>query len=608
MHLQSLGLTLDMALVMGILVFTTVLSLTSFIRIDVVAVLVLVVLGVTRLLPPAELFSGFSSEAVIALIATMIISAGLEKAGMAIKLARWVLRIGHERPKEISRVLMMVSGVMSGFIRSLNTVALLLPVVSRISLRSGIQKSSLLMPIGFCAVLGSSLTMIGSGPLIILNGLLQSQNLPVPLAPFHVFSVFPVGVFQLGVGILFFIFLGYRMLPRVEEKNFQGTTKQHFLRIYGKATEIFELKIMPGSDLIDQTLSTIETLIDDSSSVLAVRQGKETFFPPLRNMTLQQNALVAIMGHKDIVMQFAQAHGCKVSPKLNFFSELLHPVRSGLCEMVIPPSSQLIGKDLGDLHMRRMHQVHVLALYRDNVVYRGEALRKLVLHSGDTLGMFCSWDALDQFHKNPDFAVLTTSYPKEELRPQKIYYATFSFVMAILLIFFGMPISVGLLLGAVCMVGFKVLTVDEAYESVSWSTVFLVAGLIPLGIAMKETHTVAWLTQHMGIFKEGIPIILVQTMLAILTMCFALAMTNVGSTVVLVPVAVDIALKVGADPRIFALTVALAASNTFLFPTNQVNALIAGPGGYQLRDFLRIGGILSILYLFSATVLLNYLF
>jgi di/tricarboxylate transporter len=597
-----------MLLVMGILVFTTVLSLSSFIRIDVVAVLVLLVLGVTQLLPPAQLFSGFSSEAVIALIATMVISAGLEKAGMAVKLSRWILRIGHEHPKEISRVLMIVSGLMAGFIRSLNTVALLLPVVSRISLRAGIQKSSLLMPIGFCAVLGSSLTMIGSGPLIILNGLLQNQDLPVPLAPFHIFSVFPIGFIQLTVGVLFFIFIGYRLLPRIEEKNFQGTTKQHFLRIYGKATEIFELKILPESDLVGQTLSTIETLIDDSSSILAVRQGKETYFPPLRNMILNQNALIAMMGHKEIIMQFAASHGFKVYQKLNFFSELLHPVRSGLCEAVIPPSSQLIGKDLGDLHMRRMHQVHVLALYRDNVVYRGEALRKLVLHSGDTLGMFCRWESLDQFHKNPDFAVLTTAYPKEELRPHKIYYATFSFLASMLLIFFGMPISVGLLLGAVCMVGFRVITVDEAYESVSWSTVFLVAGLIPLGLVMKETHTVAWLTQHMGIFREGIPIIVIQTTLALLTMGFALVISNVGATVVLVPVAVDIALKVGADPRIFALTVALAASNTFLFPTNQVNALIAGPGGYQLKDFLRVGGILSVLYLLSVTVLLNYLF
>ena len=607
MQLHTFGLTLDMILVIGILLFTTVLSLSSFIRIDVVAVLVLLVLGVTQLLPPDLLFSGFSSEAVIALIATMIIGAGLEKAGMAIKLSRWILRLGHEHPKEISRVLMIVSGVLAGFIRSLNTIALLLPVVSRISLRVGIPKSSLLMPIGFCAMLGSSLTMIGSGPLIVLNGLLQNENLPVPLSPFHVFAVFPIGFIQLLIGILFFIFIGYRLLPKVEEKNFQATTKQHFLRIYGKATDIFELRMLSNSDLVNQTLSKIETLIDDSSSVLAVRQGKETYFPPLRSMVLQESALIAIMGHKEIIMQFAEAHGFKVAQKLNFFSELLHPVRSGLCEAVIPPSSQLIGKDLGDLHMRRMHHVQVLSVYRDNVLYRGEKLRKLVLHSGDTLGMYCDWETLEAFHKNPDFAVLTTAYPKEELRPQKIYYASFSFITAMLLIFFGMPISVGLLLGAVCLVAFKVLTVDEAYQSVSWSTAFLVAGLIPLGIVMKQTHTVEWLTQHMGIFKEGVPVIAIQSALALLSMGLAFVISNVGATVVLVPIAVDIALKVGADPKLFALTVALAASNTFVFPTNQVNALIAGPGGYQVKDFVRVGGIVSILYLLSVTILLNYL-
>lgn len=600
---QEISLTLDMALVLGILFFTVLLSLSNVIRVDVVAVLVLVVLGIARLLPPEQLFSGFSNDAVMSLISVMIIGAGLEKSGIALRIARWILKLGRERSNKISIFLMFASGFLSAFMRSLGTVALLLPVVTKITVRTGIPKSRLLMPIAFCSILGGTLTMIGSSPLILLNSLLKNASYYVDpgigvLKPFHLFSVFPVGLIILLVGVGYLILFARRLLPKEPIQTFSsGTTKTHFLKTYGKGGDIFELKVRNSSDLIGLTLKEVELKLEPSSSILAVIHGQEIHFPPLRKIVIEAGSWIGIMGHKESISAFAEQHSLTLEPRLNVFSEMLHPIRAGLCEAVVPPSSQLIGLELRELHMKRTHGLHVLAVYRGQTVYQGEELNALVLRSGDTLGMFCRWEALVDFHKNPDFVVVTTSYPREEMRPKKVGYAFSFFILSILLIVWGdFPVSVGLLLGAAGMIATGVLTIDEAYASVSWKNVFLMAGLIPLGLAMQSTHTTDWLTQHTALLRGDIPNWVIQTGLAFLSTIFGYVISGVGATIVLVPIALELAFNVGADPRLYALIVAISASNAFLLPTQQTNALIAGPGGYRPKDFLKVGGGMTILY------------
>ena len=211
-----------MIIVLSILTMTVFLSFFNIIRIDLVALLVLVVLGITALLSPQELFSGFSSEAVISLIAIMMMSSGLEKSGVALRIARWMLKIGRERPSQINLFLMLLAGFLSAFIRSLGSVALLLPVVNRISIRSNIPKKRLLMPMAFCAVLGGTLSMIGSSSLILLNSLLAKaseqihlEGSALVLKPFSMLSVFPVGMVLLFLGVFYFMFFGKRLLPKV---------------------------------------------------------------------------------------------------------------------------------------------------------------------------------------------------------------------------------------------------------------------------------------------------------------------------------------------------------------------------------------------------------
>lgn len=610
---EAIALNFEMVLVLCILLFTIILTLSNVMRLDMVAVLVLVVLGITRLLPPEQLFSGFSSEGVMSLIAIMIIGAGLEKSGFALRIARWVLSIGRERTTYIATVLMFTSGFLSGFMRSFGAVSVLLPVVTRINTRTGIPKSRLLMPMAFCSILGGTLTMVGSGPLIILNSLISNAEGITPgfkVHTFQFFSVFPVGLLLLIMGVVYFIFFGKKLLPQESKTPFtSGATKAHFLKTYGKGGDIFELKVLPNSPIANSTLKDLELTIDPSSSILAVSQGKELHFPPLRKIIIQPNATLAIMGLKENVTAFAEEQGLKMLPKLSTFAELLHPVRAGLSEAVIPPSSRLIGQELRELHMKRNYQLHVIALIRGQTVYQGDELKNLTLRSGDTLGIFCRWEALAEFHKNPDFVVLTTSYPREYIRPKKMGFAISFFVLSLLLIVSRQySVSVGLLLGAVGMIATGVLTIDEAYESVSWKTVFLLAGLIPLGIVMQTTHTTDWLTQHAVIVREDLPLWLVESFLAVLSTAFAFAITGIGAVIVLVPIALDLAVNFGGDPNVFTLIVAIACSNTFLFPAQQANALVAGPGNYTTKDFMKVGLGMTFLYWIIMLIGINLFF
>lgn len=603
-----------MVITLCILAFTIVLSLSNFIRVDVVAVLVLVVIGITRLLPPEQLFSGFSSEAVMSMIAVMIIGAGLEKSGIASKASRWILSIGKEHPGKISTVLMITSGFLAGFMRSLGTVALLLPVVTRITARTGIPKSRLLMPVAFCSLLGGTLTMVRSGPLILLNGLLRNAHdyvsLNTPIESLHFFSVFPLGILFIMLGVLYFSTIGKKLLPYEPRTSiYSGTTKTHFLKTYGKGGDIFELKILAQSPLVNMSLSDFEKNLNLSCSVIAVMQGNELHFPPLRRTSMLANSVIAIIGIKEDVKEFAEKYHLRLYRKLNVFGELLHPMRAGLSEAVIPPSSQLIGNELRELHMRRNYELLVLALYREQKVYRGEELRDLIIRSGDTLGIFSRWEALADFHSNPDFVVLTTSYPREIIRPKKIGYAICFFLLAIILIVTGTyAVSVALLIGAVGMIGTGVLTIDEAYESVSWKTVFLLAGLIPLGLAMQSTQTTDWIIQHTIHLWEPLSLYVIQGLLAILAIVFTFVLSGVGATVVLVPVAMELATRIGTDPKIFALIVAVACSNTFIMPMQQANALVTGPGNYQTKDFLKVGSGLTVLHWIVMLVGINLIF
>jgi di/tricarboxylate transporter len=319
---------------------------------------------------------------------------------------------------------------------------------------------------------------------------------------------------------------------------------------------------------------------------------------------------LGILASPENLNAFVEHFALELRDDLLTFSESLASTKAGIGEVVVPPGSKLIGQSARDVWMRKTYGIAMVALHRSGETLReGEGIRDLPLQAGDTLVVHTTWDALARLEKNKDFVVVTTEYPHEETRPNKVGAALLFFSIALgLVLFTDLRLSVALLTGAIGMILSGVLKIEEAYLAVSWKTVFLLASLIPLGLAVETTGTAKWIAEQTLYVVGDMPIWVIQAAVAILATFFTLVMSNVGATVLLVPLAVNIAIGAGADPAVFALTVAIATSNSFLIPTHQVNALIMGPGGYRVPDFMRAGGIMTILFLVVMMVMMNIVF
>jgi di/tricarboxylate transporter len=465
---------------------------------------------------------------------------------------------------------------------------------------------------GFCAILGGTITMVGSSPLILLNDLIESSNstLPpgvTPMATFSLFSVTPIGLALLAAGILYFVFLGRVVLPVVKDKPQEsGSTLQYFREVYGIQGEVYEARVRVDSPLISGTIADVEEAGRDGW-IVAVRNRDDIRVAPRGDTELQSGTELAIMGRRDAVERFCKENGLELKQRTEVFTEILSATAAGIAEVVIPPDSGFIGKTLKEVSLRQRYGATALAVFRVNEVIDAD-LGDLPLQAGDTLVLHGRWRDFARFSSSRDVAVVT-DMPRDDTRPEKLRFAVFACVIALgLILFSDMRLSVALMTGAILMILTGVLRIEEAYHSIGWQSVFLLASLIPLGLAVEVTNTAAWIAQQTLIVLGDVPLWVLQAALAVLATVFTLVMSNVGATVLLVPLAINIALGVGADPAIFALTVALATSNSFLIPTHQVNALIMGPGGYYVRDFVRAGGVMTVLFLVIMMVMLNLVF
>ena len=626
---MPIELTFEMIVVLAVLTITILLFVTEVFRIDFTAILVMISLGLLSQYPglenladPSRLFEGFASNAVMSIIAVMIIGAGLDKTGLMSKVAATILKYGGRTEVRIIPIISGTVGIISSFMQNVGAAALFLPVVSRISVRTELPLSRLLMPMGFCAILGGTVTMVGSSPLILLNDLIVSANDTLPqgrkMELFSLFDVTPVGLCLVLTGILYFMLLGRWVLPDHGDKDEASSgqsVREYLKKIYGLKSDLVEVVVPEGSILRGQTFADI--MLAHNLYIIGSYHRGQRWFTPVLNTEVQDPCRLAILGRRKVIEDIADVYGLKVLPELDLFAEAYAPTVAGIAEVVIPPDSELIGKTARDVVMRKTYGLGLLAIHRggetlslvETEEHAATNISREPFRAGDTLVSFTAWDSLARLTKDRDFVVVTSDFPMEELRPQKVTWALTFFAIAVALILFtDLRLSLALLVGAGGMIATNVLRIDEAYEAVSWPTVFLLASLIPLGLAVQNTGTAAWIAQQILILLNGWPIWGLQAGVAVLATVFTLVMSNVGATVLLVPLAVSIAVAAGGDPAIFALTVAISTSNSFLIPTHQVNALIMGPAGYKVTDFLKSGGIMTLLFLVVSLVMMNLVF
>jgi len=610
----GLALTHDMMLVLGLLVFTVLMLVLEWIRADLIALLVIVVIGITRLMPVEKLFDGFAGNAVISLLGVMIMGAGLDRTGVLNKAASFILRLSRGVESRLSLLVNSMVGGLSAIMQSQALATLFLPVVSRVSSRTGVPLSRLLMPMAFSILAGTNMTMISNSPLIVLNDLIVSANSNLPpgaqtITPFSLFSIAPVGLPLLRTGLAYFALFTRRLLPADEESPnvTPGRTETYFAETYGITGEVFELTVTAESPLVGMSIAEAEAL-RGAPLILAIKNGDEVRLAPPADTMIWVGTVLGALGNREAIDNFSNLNLLLAQSRLRYFRDMFNPTRAGISEAVIPPNSEYIKQTVGDLRLRKRYGISVLAVNRGEEIHR-EDVRKLVLRAGDTLVLHSLWRDLSAGAEDHDFVVVT-DYPKDEGRPSKIWHATVFFAIAMGLgLFTDIKLSVAMLTGAVGMLLAGVLKMDEAYAAINWKTIFTLACLIPLGWAMDATGAAAWLAQEVLRYLGGWPQWGLQAVIALLALFFSQIVSNVGATVMMVPMAINIALASNGNPAIYALIVAISTSNSFLIPSaNPVLTIIAGPGGYRGKDFIRVGLPLTVLLLIVMLVAVNLTF
>jgi len=585
-------LTTDMMLVMAVIAAAVFLFVVEWVRVDVVAIIVMVSLPLLGLVTGQEAFMGFSSNAVISIIAVIIIGAGLDGTGIMNKVAKPITRLAGNSE---ARLIALVSGtvaLISSCMQNIGAVALFLPATQRVCKKLGIAPSRVLIPLGFLGIIGGCLTLVGSSPLILLNDLMATKN----LKPFGLFDVTPVGAALVIAALAYFAFFGKLVLPSTSGKTAPSQTID-FGKIYSSANELIELKFPKECDC-EKTLEQMAIRPNYLVTVVAVAKqgGKKKIMAPTWETIISPNDDIAVVGSRENVMRFAEDYSMTIKDKLEIFEDELSSSSSGMVETIVPPMSKLEGKSMKEVHFRAKYQVNPIAVKRQDKVYYG-GISNIILRQGDVLLLQGIFEKFAILKETKDLAFLTP-IETEVMKTQKSGMALLCFAVALLLVLSGkVKLSLALMTGALGMILTGVINIDEAYRAVDWRTVFLLAGLIPLGVATEKSGTAAYIANHILKMIGDVSPIVLLTVIGLLTSAFTLVVSNVGATVLLVPLAINMALGAGADPRMAALTVAVAASNAFVLPTHQVNAYIMGPGGYRTMDYIKAGSIMTFLYL-----------
>lgn len=594
--------TPEIFLVLVVLAATVILFVTDILRVDVIAIIIMLTLGWLGLVSPAQTFSGFASNAVISVMAVMILGYGVDRTGLMIRLARRIVRVAGAGERKLMIIISAVTGLISGFMQNIGSAALFLPAILRISKKTGIPRTRLVMPMGFMAILGGTITMVGSSPLILLNDLLVQAG----QAPFSIFAVTPIGLALLGAGILYFLLFGRYILPPEDRDGRKTAGQQEIIETWQLPRNMHHFIIPKESPIVGMTREDVALKRRYGLHLVAVKTGRDILYAPWRYSVFAEGQVLSLLGTGEDTKQFVEDYALVPVGDPERHTEEVGEEHAGLAEIIVRPRSPYIGRTIREVSFRKEHGLEVILSLTKEGEHRRD-LADIPMQPGDTFVVFGPWERIARIGEGPEFVL--SSVPEETgVMTAKAPVALLCLAGGIALTFTGMPIGLGLLTGALGIILGGVITISEAYRAIDWRTVFLLAGLIPLGLAMDQTGTAAFIADAMmGLLAAAHPFLILLGIAALATF-FSLFMSNVAATVLLVPLVIIIGIDTGIDPRGLALLVAVCASNSFILPTHQVNAFLMTPGGYTNADYLRAGGGMTVLFLVLAAGLIYILF
>ncbi len=595
-------LTTEMITVYAVLGLVITLLVFNLLRVDVVGLLVMTLLPLTGVLSGREAIAGLGSNAVVVLICVMVIGYSLDKTGVVGKVAQKIMKIAGNSESRVVTLLGITVAIPSAIMSNVGAVALILPAALKISKLTKIPASKIVMPIGFCANMGGNLTLVGSTPLIILNDVMKdwwSSNGPSgeTFVPLGLFSITPIGVAMVAAALAYFLIIGCRLLPAREESDEGGVVSSRLRELYGEEVGRGYECVVP-EDFPKQTLGQLDLRSKFMATALAIAQSKEgeKILAPQGATMVGPGDIIVLTCREEALEKIVAQFGWQPRETFQTFIVEASPEQYGVVEGIVSSRSSLNGHTMKELTLRKLYTINPLAIMRGNKTYIKD-LVELVLKPGDTILLHGKWDSLRTLRENTDL-LYTEDLRGEDIRENKAPIALIA-LAAFLVLALGtdFALSVAGLVALLILVIGRVIHIDEVYKAVEWKTIFLVAGLIPLGVAFGKTGAADYLATTVLQQVDGLTAMGLYLILAVMTSFFAMFFSNVGTTVLLVPIAMNLAAQIGSDPKIAGMVVAIASINTFILPTHQVNALIMQPGGYKTTDYMRVGSGMMVLFL-----------
>jgi di/tricarboxylate transporter len=585
--------------VFGLLLVTIILFVSDRLRLDGVAMLVILVLMLSGLLSPGEALAGFGDPVVLLIAGLFVVGAALLRTGIAYAVGNWLMRVAGTSQTRLLVLLMLTVASLSAFMSSTGAVAIFIPIALGLAGKVGLAPSRIMMPMAFAALIGGMLTLIGTPPNLVVSTQLERAG----LAPFGFFSFTPIGLLVLVIGIGYLVLIGQRLLPI--QKNETGGRARHSLielaEAYGMKGNVQRLRITEQSPLVGQTLaqSHLRTRYGITVVGLQRQQGRRALVLPALGDTEFQSGdiLIAVEYTKDL-------EGLVRDEKLEMlpFEDQQREVlikELGLAEVLLTPRSELIGRTLIEARFRTQYGLGVVGIMRKGEPLTGN-LGKITLEFGDSLLVAGGWEFISRLQgEQTNFFVLTIPEEMDEVAPNRSRAPTALLIlvgMLVIMTFNLVPAVTAVLLAAAALVLTRCLSMNDAYGSINWESLVLIAGMLPMATALEKTGGVEIIVNGLVDNLGGSGPIVLMAALFVLTSVFSQFMSNTATTVLVAPIALGAAAELGVSPYPLLMTVALAASTAFATPVaSPVNTLILGPGGYRFNDFVKVGVPLQLL-------------
>lgn len=578
---------MEIAIVLSLLLLAVILFSLEKISVDIVTCILLVVLVLSGILTTKEAFAGFSSDFMLILAAIFVITTAIQENGVLDAAANYMLKMAKSNPNRILLYLITLTGSISAFMNNTTATALMINPVISISRKSGFSPSKFLMPVAFASIIGGTCTLIGTSTNVAVSAYLKNLD----MEPISMFEFSGVGVVLLVVTILYMITIGRRLLPSSQLQDLQ---EDYQLRDY-----LSELVIMKDSPLVGQPVSK-STLAQSGFTVLGIVRGKEKFHPG-NFATLEKGDVLLVEGKAENLIKIKNTIGLELLPDARDFYQKGSDLR--LLEVLIPPRSEFVGAQIKETGMRQKYGIVPIAIHRagENLF---EQIEDIKLEIGDLLLVQGSGQRMNGFAG--DHNLITLVEHKTNVKKQRRGFLTLGFFLAAIVVgsFELMPLSIAFLIAAILTILFKGINLQKAYENIDWRLLILIAGMSAFGTAMTKTGADKFLAEGIVSIFDNLGTLGILGGFMVLTVLLTQPMSNAAAALVVLPVALETAHALGANPRTFAITVMLAASISLITPFEPSCILVYGPGKYKFADFIKVGGILTVILMAILLVLI----